>query len=370
MIKRPDKYTAYILGNGASIGADRYPVHENEYMPKIPSANNFFKDTFYFETEKEGVPDFLNLLDQLHEIVNTLIVQAWRIDAEVQFWDKDAWDGVNIEDVFSFFDIGEKMYSHNTRYHKVFVQAKKELRKFIGFIILSKTAGQSCLYLEKLFSNIDDKDLIITFNWDTIIDVTLEHINNTHYKMYRELFNEDHLSLRDFYNKGKYLKLHGSVNWAYCYNRDCIVNRKLQLLTGKDGTLQSYSLSESDRCPICGKRIAMVIVPPTSNKITIHRDSFIHKQWLAVREGLRYCGKLVFIGYSFPPADSHAEWLFRQINFLINTDKSFVEKEIVVVNPAYSDKSSMEYIRYNQIFRTHRINHYNNLAEYLEVRNA
>jgi hypothetical protein len=364
MMVRIDRNRMFVLGNGASIGAKRYPAPD-KFHKIIPTADNFFRDLLVQGKNKRR-SDFLHLLPFIHELLNDLIIRAWRIDPETQHF-KETWAGINIEEVFSFFDVGEQMYSSNSYYRKIFHQAKDDLIKFIYLIILMRTQGQRCLFLEKLFSKIEPDDTIITFNWDALIDVTLEHLNNSHFKKYVSLFG-DNFKASDYYAHGAFLKLHGSVNWGYCSNNKCKTYNKIQLLKGK-GTLplKKFSLGDSDKCDNCSSKLINNIIPPTSNKIRVQKDSFIHKQWLIARQRLRYSGTIIFIGYSFPKTDFYSEWLFRQINFLVDNDKQFIKKKIIIVNPEMEDKKSYVYQQYHKLFKSHDIESYRDLESFVAI---
>jgi hypothetical protein len=123
-------------------------------------------------------------------------------------------------------------------------------------------------------------------------------------------------------------------------------------------------LSDFNKCGYCGEKHKVNIIPPTSNKLNIYQNSLIHKQWLLVREKFIRSNKIVFIGYSFPPTDFYAEWLFRQINFIIYPNKKFVKYNIEVVNPASYKNGSILNKRYRKIFSGHKISFYKDLESY------
>jgi len=356
----------YILGAGASIGAKRYPENRFGQDKQMPSGNNFFYDVFQLEKSSKSGLDFMNSLDMTYEGLSKIIIQAWKLNPETEFHEKEQWQGINIEDVFTFFDIGEKLYSKNSGYRRAFKQGKDNLTDFIFLMITMRTIGQRCLYLEKLFSHIKDIDNIISFNWDPIAETTLEFLNKTHYQNYLQLFKDEKIKIKKFSKKGLILKLHGSINWMICNNKNCIKYNRNQLIFGaSDNKLSSLSISDFDKCKYCGNRLEVNIIPPSSNKISIHKDSFINKQWLLAREKLKFIKKLIFIGYSFPPTDFYSEWLFRQINFLIDDKNEFINMDIDIVNPDIFDKNSLTYERYHSIFKGHNLHYFKDLKSYV-----
>lgn len=359
--------TLYILGAGASIGAKRFPTKYYEQKRNMPSGQNFFSDIFEQPGASKNGLDFFNIMGELYEGLNQMIQQAWKLDPERQFWDRNEWKNINIEDVFTFIDIGTSLYPRNSHYRKIFELSRESLIDFIFISISMRTLGQRCEYLEKLFKDIKNDDNIITFNWDTIVDTTLEYLKTEHYNNYLSLFHNNKIHYKKYAKKGLLLKLHGSLNWMICQNKVCDYFKKIQIITSQqDTSLKNLSLSDFKDCPHCGNRMEIFIVPPTSNKIDIFRNNFISKQWLIVREKLRFTKKLVFIGYSFPPTDFYSEWLFRQVNFLIDKNKNFQTFEIDVINPDCITKRSVTYHRYKRIFNRHNVKYYKDLKSYVE----
>jgi hypothetical protein len=101
------------------------------------------------------------------------------------------------------------------------------------------------------------------------------------------------------------LKLHGSVNW-------------LQHVTASD------RIGESDLCiddcveplPVSAEvrsrfRRSKFIVPPALDKSTTAKHPVLNLLWHRASKLLTAPQKLVFVGYSFPATDFHAEFLFR-----------------------------------------------------------
>lgn len=358
----------FVLGAGASIGSKRYPTELWGQNKKLPSGNNFFKDLFEMDKKTEEGLDFMNFLDLTYEGTNKMIVQAWRLNQETQFFDPSEWANVNIEEVFSFFDIGQSMYEKDSDYYNSFKQAKEALKEIIFYQLFFRTRGQRCLLLEKLFKTLCPDDDIISFNWDTLADATLEFLGKPHFKNYKKLFNNPSGKIEDFSTLGGILlKLHGSINWMKCRNKYCEKFGQIQFLPlENDQMIINTSMKNIDKCKYCDNNCTPYIIPPTSNKINIQHDTFVNKLWLIARDILRYTKEIIFIGYSFPPTDYYSQWLFRQINFLYDEkDKSFPTTKIIVVNPEITDKSSTTFKRYQTLFKGHEIETFETLENYV-----
>jgi hypothetical protein len=163
----------------------------------------------------------------------------------------------------------------------------------------------------------------------------------------------------DYRHRPVLLKLHGSLNWVVCPNVSCRLHGKPRLAV-RGRTLLGYV--DSGKCPACrNDRGGRLIVPPTSQKL-IRRGSLLHKLWLIARAKLPQCGRLVFIGYSFPATDFYSEWLFRQIYFIDGP-----RPEIVVVNPEILKKRSRVSQRYERLFRGCTIRRFGTIEDFMRT---
>lgn len=338
--------TLYVLGAGASIGAKKYPIQNSleEIHYKLPSAENFFYDLFKLNT-KDKDRDFLNFLAVMYPGLHDFLLQSWGFKKDEQY-DDEKWKHVNIEEVLTFFDVGSKMAPKNSKERLIFSKAKDHLIDFLSLILTNRCNGQHCEYLLDIFSRLEKNDSVFSYNWDTLADHTLSMLNSAQIKNYAKILRNDKFNIEDFKKKGLFLKLHGSLNWRTCRNKECTHFGKL-LPPFKASGFKVLEIEQTYNCPYCkDNRPKTVIVPPISDKL-IHKHYFLHKHWILAREVLLYTEKLVFIGYSFPPTDFYSEWLFRQIHFIQGRKL----KQIIVVNPEYQNNKSQVNQRYNKIFR-------------------
>lgn len=351
--------TLLILGAGASIGAAKYPIESSlrQAMAKMPSGPNFFYDLFFQGHTHTHDARYLNVLGLTCEGLNDLIVRAWALDRNRQGFDANEWKQINVEEVFTFLDIGEKMYPHGSYYQKGFRACKKNLTDFITSYLFIKSEGFYCEHLMEILFALKPNDSIISFNWDTIADYTLQCAATPIYKGYLDLMKAEPLRVSDFTHRGVLLKLHGSLNWMVCPNRNCSFHSKVRLAV-KDRKLLGFV--GSHKCPQCGNdRGEPFIIPPTSNKL-INQGSFLHKLWLIARNKLPFCKRIIFVGYSFPTTDFYSEWLFRQIYFF----KSKQRPEIVIVNPEMKKRGGALAKRYRTLFKGCKIDVYGTLEEF------
>lgn len=356
-----------VIGAGASIGGSLYPKFSSflESISDMPSAQNFFYELFRIKPTARSRKRYLNMLGATFGGVNDLIVRAFGLDNNVSAFDPDEWKGVNVEDVFTFLNVGERTYNPGTDYYKAFSKAQEFLENFIWLMLGMRSDNKYCEFLLELFTRLRNSDSVISFNWDTIADLSLAHSEAPHYKRYVRMLSGNPVSVRSLAMEGQYLKLHGSLNWQVCHNKSCRGHKYPFIAFSSSGELPRSTDPAFEACQLCGtKRPRRLIVPPVSNKL-IQKGTILHKLWLVARERLITTSEIVFIGYSFPPTDYHTEWLFRQLRFL-DTPRP----RITVVNPDMYRLGSTTFQRYHSIFRGFKIRRFRSLKAYVSRRHA
>ncbi|HXY78478.1 MAG TPA: hypothetical protein VEH47_06650 [Candidatus Acidoferrales bacterium] len=174
---------------------------------------------------------------------------------------------------------------------------------------------------------------ILTFNYDLCLDWAL-HMGGIRpdYRLPNDRA-EDRGSI-------DLLKLHGSLNWAYC--EQCgIVPKRLHALTppelGRvlrvagpdDFRLGITDAFANQTCSKCSKnfREQPVIVPPTWNKGGFSSAS-MKTVWARAAEHLAEAEYIVIVGYSVPPTDQFFHYLYA-----LGTMSQTRVKKILVYNP-------------------------------------
>lgn len=176
-------------------------------------------------------------------------------------------------------------------------------------------------YIKEFCEGLKSSDVIISFNWDNLLEYYLEKYNIP--------FT---FQLSEKVNKVVLLKLHGSIDWfktkENLSDRDSfqpIVNNDVEyVFRNKRGNFVNFMKKD---------KILPFFVPPLSNKdeLLIPLGEVWRQAYLALRNRLNK----VYIGYSLPKADTMARVLFSSYKFMADLDEDdFLEKEkIRVIDP-------------------------------------
>ena len=235
----------------------------------------------------------------------------------------------------------------------MFKCVRKDILNYISFEVAARSDNQRCEYLIQLFQSLSKRDVILSFNWDTIAESSLEFLNHPILQNYLEITKTFNFRVNDFNEEnGIFLKLHGSVNWKFCSNKKCQKRNKT--------FLNENFLTE--KCS-CNEKLNTLIIPPTSNKDIIHKDSFFNKMWKVAAGKVTEADEIIFIGYSFPVTDYYSDWLFRQVNFARNRNI-----KITIINPKAVKKNSVLRKKCENLFKGLRIEVYENLEQYLATK--
>ena len=145
--------------------------------------------------------------------------------------------------------------------------------------------------LGKLASNTKQRNTIITFNYDTLVEQSLE-AHNIQYTYGLHLRNAKHLSghvAEDLADDGivRILKLHGSINLC------------------AHSVYDRYSSMTLERGPD-GKEQTPLILPPWWKKDPAKE---LQAVWLKSLDRLKTATRIISIGYSCPPGDPYIKYL-------------------------------------------------------------
>lgn len=183
-----------------------------------------------------------------------------------------------------------------------------------------RNAGR--LYSRFISDLVERNAIIVTFNYDLVIEYLLQSTGSwtmadgyaIDIPFIDEAFpvflrtGEADPGRREVASSCFLLKLHGSINWGSpVVAGQKVTDRKLYRL--RDGRM-NFSEVEHPDFPF---RIAFrpVIVPPVVDKSSWLQNSAIRDLWNMAMEAVRRANEITFIGYSLPPTDFAAEFMFR-----------------------------------------------------------
>ncbi len=168
----------------------------------------------------------------------------------------------------------------------------------------SAESGGATAYLDRFIEkHLQPGDTIITFNYDLLIEAALRRAGLWGLRdgygvdlsgSFRSLLDEPESQVQ-------VLKLHGSVGWF-----SIVMGRALLVSQGAGQLLGYKNLETSSRN--MGKGITLSQVLPSFVKIMAHYP--LPRLWRAAAAALREADRVLFVGYSFPFADSAAHSLF------------------------------------------------------------
>ncbi len=317
-----DEKVVYILGAGASID------HSVGFFPDI---NSIFLKGVEKNIIKNPLLEYRELIDYIKE--------KYAVDMT------EGNVKINAENVYTSIEITKE---HDLEYGVIL---EKQFQEFIITLFDSlhkeKEAEIKSGSYSKLQKILRWTDTIITFNWDILLDNILdrkkiieEHIENKEtidmsieqYIQYLQFFQDlsiysvqiwEHVApsppniKTEKFTKGTYLKLHGSIDWKVCPNESC---RAYGLICPVLGPLTEILCGE------CREKLSPLIIPPGLNK-PIGKIFPVRRLWNFAIDEIHNAEIIIIWGYSYPPTDFYADWLFREGR------KSKNLKEVIVINP-------------------------------------
>lgn len=158
----------------------------------------------------------------------------------------------------------------------------------------------------------EGKIAFISFNYELLADRTVfrcmrdmgENKEWDPRHFYMQIFSDELIVEPPENYSPVFLKLHGSINWAYTEKEKlvCLDSKR------KDGP------KNPDVGELRKAKWTPAIVPPISEKLFVLQDSPLSgklaRLWTMAFDCLLRADRWVFIGYSLPPTDIPARWLF------------------------------------------------------------
>ncbi len=313
--------TVYILGAGATRGAFGGDTHP-------PVDKDFFDIAKHIEGR--GTPELANrVLDQVWDLYK----QTSEVSLEYYFRD--------IESRNIFTNVIKSLGQP-----KKWENRLRDLRELICRIYIQTTCTLSNNHLQprqskshkKILHKMKQGDVIVTFNYDLVIEESFVKSNHQHWNprygygvevshgldsaWARRWINSLPKHKRKDYRFPKsnliLLKLHGSLNWR--------INKYKRIILKPYPFLVSTSKGHHPR------RESVAIIPPSILKdIT---ETPYSKIWQIARRSLENCQTIVIIGYSLPETDFMAHSLLNEVvRSRLSRNKPNYLKMIHLVDP-------------------------------------
>ncbi len=172
-----------------------------------------------------------------------------------------------------------------------------------------------------------EQDTIIIFNYDLVVENVLERLTQPF-----------RYGIENGSTTGRLiLKLHGSMNWAYC--DACGLRDKVGPAVLPQSNVAPDLYARTINCHQCGSKLEPVLIPPVLYKDGFYQNSeWIRELWIKAYQELSGAQKIFFIGFSMAPTDAYAQELFK-LSSNMNKMKGL---RYLVINRSRSTKSFQE----------------------------
>lgn len=275
----------FFLGAGASRGAGAFAPAQHGARIPIPIQEDFWPVFLRYCKKKENKKLIERFLFRYFLGYKKVPSRAhWKTR-------RNQLSGINVEEVFTFLSERARAPSVTTSMRTTATTTWAALVEEITNVFGKFSANQKTRNIYRAFSNnhIRSRDVIVSFNYDTVFESSLSNQTSFVY----EGVNEAKNSLR-------ILKPHGSINW---------------------------NLNEQKRISISPSPENPILIAPTHLKfiaMTNHNQDQVTKGyldqceqiddvWRLMERHMKESKALVFIGYSFPDADLYFASVLRTV---------------------------------------------------------
>lgn len=184
------------------------------------------------------------------------------------------------------------------------------LIELVAVTISKALEGPPCSKHQKLAGSLKKGDMVMSFNYDILMDNALRYsgmLTDCGYLVPFQQVNDGQKWTRsdDAPSSVLLLKLHGSMNWLHCF----YCGSRFLMRSEKMGAWYTSIPRECPNCKMSAAYLERVIIPPLLTKN--YSDQPINYLWEEASRRLSKIREIVVIGYSFPPTDFATETLFR-----------------------------------------------------------
>lgn len=330
--------TVYVIGAGCT----RNYETSNEFGLKSPVDSDFFEIcNKILLARKDIAKAFLHLTEHLKLIFGLNLGKGER------------FQGLSLETVTTILDLESREKDRQ------YIDSLINLICIVFDIVLR---GPTSPIHNELTKRIEPNDVVISYNYDLVMDNSLMESLNLEQTIYGlnfdRKFDVDWKPCENEHSNIHLLKLHGSMNWLKCSRCGALLfygGRKV--VAELSYQLMGINKSSSDlSCPICqAKELGILLIPPLLGK-ELAGEEFRYPWYLAER-ALVSADRIVVIGYSLPPTDFYSEYLIRKA-----VSRRFRSKPTLhIVNK----DTKMTPKRFEAVFGVKTSEKYGDLREYL-----
>lgn len=304
---------AYILGAGFSYGTGHF-AKVGQTPIYMPLQNTLFRELCIFHHRKIDRLSYVAKYIRKYFSPNTYRTGRHRGSRAHE----DLF-GLSIEEIVTFFDeLIRTNHPDRETIEDVIGDLQDMTVELISYLSTAGRPGQNKL-LKRFVQRLAQTDVLITFNWDTLLDRALVNRRKDRRRKRGSFWNPSWgygKTVRDTFTYSgewqsskaisrkysKLLKLHGSINW-----------RASKLTSGTESIIESHWAAASNLREVVMMPPKMIkpeiwdagSIEPTSDSVYGNRalSGFYPKIWREAEDQLKLCRRIVFIGYSFPPAD-------------------------------------------------------------------
>ena len=330
----------FILGAGASAGDDLKPIDGSKKgnSASPPLIKGFFNKRFYEAAEYTAAAANAD-----YELAFDFITRTLLISEPVG---TGRWEKLDLEQVFTSIELDREFDGPESDAGAQSILTRNVLIRYIGRMLSLSTLNKYGKHTRELSSRIQDRDSVITFNYDLLFDQELQrghpekrvaegHYGNFFARVLRQPF------LPDAGNLGVFLKMHGSLNWFQCTNLKCPGNADVQFETDAQAVLKNQTNRSPSRCTRCGAELIPLLIPPLVRK-PVNENWILRGVWGLARHTLEIASSVVLVGFSAAETDFYARWLLR------SSVGARSNVEVYVVDPMNEERAFRE--RMDNIF--------------------
>ena len=264
---------------------------------------------------------------------------------------------LNLEDVMTLLDIDFKLFSPfaspklGRRESRQLRALKELLARTLDYALM----GPPCRKHHALVKRMKPGDVVLSFNYDILIDNALFNLEKTTDSDYRMNFfkvNQDGEWEKPSEQRSEVtlLKLHGSLNWVRCGFCGALI-----LYRYKKQTLYGAQVFQCPRCSSDETYAERMMIPPIQSKD--YRDRDIAFLWVQADHLIKVFSRIICIGYSFSPLDFDMILLMRRFRARHTKmpEVNFVSRDSVAKN------------RLKLLLGVKKVRCFNNLSSYLKA---